>query len=68
MHHRQVIKGWQEGLKEMQEGGGARIIIPAALGYGDKGQPQAGIPGGATLIFDVQLISVLTGGIDGLVF
>jgi FKBP-type peptidyl-prolyl cis-trans isomerase len=64
---KQVIKGWQEGLQEMQEGQKCRLVIPADLGYGAQGQPQAGIPGGATLVFEVELIKVLSGGVGGLI-
>ena len=64
---KQVIQGWQQGLKEMQEGSKARLVIPSDLGYGDQGQPQAGIPGGAVLVFEVELIKVLSGGVGGLV-
>mmetsp|Transcript_29934 Transcript_29934/g.61184 ORF Transcript_29934/g.61184 Transcript_29934/m.61184 type:complete len:258 (+) Transcript_29934:82-855(+) len=63
----QVIKGWQEGMQEMQEGGKARLVVPSDLGYGAAGQPQAGIPGGAVLVFEVELIKVLSGGVGGLV-
>ncbi len=64
---KQVIKGWQEGLQEMQEGSKARIVIPSELGYGAQGQPQGGIPGGSVLIFEVELIKVLSGGVGGLI-
>lgn len=52
----------------MQEGSKSRLVIPSELGYGAQGQPQAGIPGGATLVFEVELIQVLSGGVGGLVF
>jgi FKBP-type peptidyl-prolyl cis-trans isomerase len=53
----QVIAGWTEGLQLMQPCAKFRFTIPSALGYGDAGSPPT-IPGGATLIFDVELLDV----------
>lgn len=53
-----VIKGWTEGLQLMGIGSVYELYIPPSLGYGDK--TTGPIPGGSTLIFKVELISIKT--------
>ena len=55
---RSLIKGWQEVLPLMKEGSHWRIWIPSDLAYGDRGA-GSDIPGGATLMFEVELISIV---------
>ena len=52
-----VIPGWTEGVQLMKEGAKYEFYIPSDLAYGPNGVPNA-IPPHATLIFEVELISI----------
>lgn len=55
---RSLIRGWQIALPLMREGSLWRLWIPSSLAYGDRGA-GSDIPGGATLMFEVELISIV---------
>ena len=52
-----VIRCWTEGVQKMKVGGKARLVCPSDIAYGDNGRPPE-IPGGSTLIFEVELLEV----------
>jgi FKBP-type peptidyl-prolyl cis-trans isomerase FkpA len=51
-----VIPCWTEGLQKMKVGGKAKLVCPSDTAYGDAGQGP--IPGGAALIFEVELLGI----------
>jgi FKBP-type peptidyl-prolyl cis-trans isomerase FkpA len=52
-----VIPCWTEGLQKMKVGGKAMLACPSNLAYGDQGRPS--IPGGAALIFEIELLDIV---------
>jgi len=55
----QVIPCWTEGVQHIKVGGKSRLFCPADLAYGDRGAPPK-IKPGATLVFDVELLEIVT--------
>ncbi|HJP96277.1 MAG TPA: FKBP-type peptidyl-prolyl cis-trans isomerase [Candidatus Saccharimonadales bacterium] len=53
-----VIEGWKEGIPGMKVGGTRRLVIPAALAYGENPPSGSGIPANAALVFDITLDSI----------
>lgn len=56
-----VIPCWTEGVQRMRVGGKAQLVCPSNLAYGESGSPD--IPGGAALIFEIELLEIVTPGV-----
>lgn len=54
----EVIPCWTEGVQKMKVGEKAKLICPSEIAYGDQGRPPQ-IPGGATLVFEVELLDIV---------
>lgn len=54
----QVIPCWTEGVQKLKVGGKAELTCPAKIAYGDQGRPPK-IPGGAPLVFEVELLEIV---------
>lgn len=52
-----VVPCWTQGMQKIKVGGKAKLTCPAATAYGERGVPGV-IPGGATLLFEVELVSI----------
>jgi hypothetical protein len=53
-----VIDGWKQGFDGIMKGTVRKLVIPAALAYGERGVPRAGIGPNANLYFDAEVIAV----------
>ena len=53
----QVIPCWTEGVQKMKVGGKSKLTCPANIAYGPEGRPPV-IPGGATLVFEIELLKI----------
>lgn len=57
----QVIAGWTQGVPGMKVGGVRRLVIPAAMAYGDS-SPAPNIPANSDLVFDIELVDIVKNG------
>lgn len=53
-----VVPCWTEGVQLMKLGEKAKLVCPSEIAYGDRGTPDGSIPPGATLVFEVELLSI----------
>ena len=53
-----VIKCWTEGVQKMKVGGKSMLTCPSTIAYGDTPRPGSPIPGGATLVFEIELLDI----------
>jgi FKBP-type peptidyl-prolyl cis-trans isomerase FkpA len=51
-----VIPCWTEGVQKIKVGGKAKLVCPSSTAYGDQG--SGSIPGGAALLFEVELLAI----------
>ncbi|RZL62107.1 MAG: peptidylprolyl isomerase [Pedobacter sp.] len=61
MVYGQTVPGFTEGLALIGPGGKATLVIPSKLGYGEQGNPQAGIGPYAPIAFDIEIIKIIKG-------
>jgi FKBP-type peptidyl-prolyl cis-trans isomerase FkpA len=54
-----VVPCWTRGVAMMKVGGKAKLVCPSDIAYGDAGEPRAGIAGGSTLVFEVELLEIV---------
>jgi FKBP-type peptidyl-prolyl cis-trans isomerase len=54
----QVIPCWTEAVQRMKVGEKAKLVCPSEIAYGDRGTPDGGIPPGATIVFEVELLGI----------
>jgi FKBP-type peptidyl-prolyl cis-trans isomerase len=55
-----LIPGWREALKTMRAGDHWQLFVPAELGYGPRGTADGSVPPNQTLVFDIELLRVVT--------
>ena len=56
IYYKVLIEGWIIAMQQMHIGDKWELYIPAEMGYGKFSQP--GIPGGSTLIFEIELLGI----------